>query len=150
MTREEIIEMLGENLKIVRTEAGYTQDRMAEIIGISKKTLVQIEKGRILPGWTTVIAVCALFSMSQVLQTVFGGDPLEVVEMVAREKIDVRKERTMGGKVWWKTLERHTGLILQQNLITKHYRIIDDEQFRLYSSFDEKDSRQRFIELQEK
>lgn len=32
-------------IKLIRTEAGLTQDRTAEMIGISKKTLVQVEKG---------------------------------------------------------------------------------------------------------
>ncbi len=48
MNREEIIMLVSDKLRLIRTEAGYTQDKMAEIIGVSKKTLVQIEKGRVL------------------------------------------------------------------------------------------------------
>jgi DNA-binding XRE family transcriptional regulator len=48
---------------------------MAEIQGISKKTLVQIEKGRQEAGWSQVVAVWALFQESQILQHVLGGDP---------------------------------------------------------------------------
>ena len=98
MTKEELILLVSEKLKMVRTEAGYTQDRMALVIGVSKKTLVQIEKGRMLASWTTVVAVCALFRNTETLVNTFGGDPLEVIEVVAREDIDYRKEKTFGGK----------------------------------------------------
>ncbi|RHX66975.1 transcriptional regulator, partial [Bacillus amyloliquefaciens] len=35
MTREEIIESVSEKMRLIRTEAGYTQDKMAEVIGLS-------------------------------------------------------------------------------------------------------------------
>ncbi|RCK09687.1 hypothetical protein DT075_36260 [Bacillus licheniformis] len=53
---------------------------MANVLGMSKKTLVQIEKGRSAAGWAHVVAVCALFRNSEVLQAVLGDEPLEVVE----------------------------------------------------------------------
>jgi DNA-binding XRE family transcriptional regulator len=43
--------MLSNLVIHVRIEAGYTQDTMAQTIGLSKKTLVQIEKERVLPNW---------------------------------------------------------------------------------------------------
>ncbi|RLQ97345.1 helix-turn-helix transcriptional regulator [Falsibacillus albus] len=147
MTREEIILLVSEKMRLVRVEANYTQDKMAEVIGISKKTLVQIEKGRIDAGWTTVIALCALFSNSQTLQHALGGVPMEIVEVVAREGIDYRKEKTLGGKVWWTEIQQEKGFVLQKNIITKHYRIIDEDYFRLFSSFDDKLAQQRFDEL---
>ncbi|CDI48900.1 helix-turn-helix domain-containing protein [Clostridium tetani] len=55
MNREEFIKKIDEKLKLIRNEKGFTQDKMAEIIGISKKTLVQIEKGRVSIGWTDAV-----------------------------------------------------------------------------------------------
>ncbi len=52
MTREEFIQMMDEREKLIRTEYGLTQDKMAIALGISKKTLVEIEKGRRTLGWT--------------------------------------------------------------------------------------------------
>ena len=49
MDKEEFTQILQSKFKIVRTEAGYTQDAMSHTIGLSKKTLVQIEKERIVP-----------------------------------------------------------------------------------------------------
>ncbi|MGN7177678.1 transcriptional regulator [Paenibacillus sp. FSL R5-0490] len=147
MTRDEIILKVSDKIRLIRTEAGYTQDKMAEIIGVSKKTLVQIEKGRAEAGWSTVVAVCALFRETETVRFLFGNEPLEVLETIAREGIDYRKEKTLGGKLWWRELKRSNSLILQQNIISQHYRIIDQDHFRIYSSFDELSSKERFEEL---
>lgn len=147
LTRDEIILKVSEKMRLIRTEAGYTQDKMAEIVGVSKKTLVQIEKGRANAGWSTVVAVCALFRETETVRFLFGNEPLEVIETVVREGIDFRKEKTLGGKIWWKEIQNKSGYVLQQNIISQHYRIIDEEHFRIYSSFDETSARERFAEV---
>ncbi|MEH7013815.1 helix-turn-helix domain-containing protein [Neobacillus niacini] len=150
MNREAIISLVSDKLRLIRTEAGYTQDKMAEIIGVSKKTLVQIEKGRVLAGWSTVVTICALFRETETVQFLFGNEPLEVLETVAREGIDYRKMKTFGGRIWWREVSRKNGFILQQNILSKHFRILDDKHYRVYSSFDEKKSKIRFKELTKK
>lgn len=147
LTRDEIILKVSEKMRLIRTEAGYTQDKMAEIVGVSKKTLVQIEKGRANAGWSTVVAVCALFRETETVRFLFGNEPLEVIETVVREGIDFRKEKTLGGKIWWKEIQNKSGYVLQQNIISQHYRIIDEEHFRIYSSFDETSAKERFAEV---
>lgn len=147
MTKEEIIRLISERIRLIRVEVDYTQDKMAEIIGISKKTLVQIEKERNEASWTTVVAVVSLFRETLTVQTLFGGDPLEVIETVAREGIDYRKEKTLGGKLWWKELKKESGFILQQNLISQHYRILDEDHYRIFSSVNENDANLRYQEL---
>ncbi|MGI8386049.1 helix-turn-helix transcriptional regulator [Robertmurraya sp. P23] len=147
MTRDEIISKVSEKMRLIRTEAGYTQDKMGEVIGLSKKTLVQIEKGRMDANWQTVVTICALFRETETIQYLFGSDPLEVLETVARDGIDYRKEKTLGGKLWWREIDRKKGIILQQNVLSQHYRILDDEYFRIFSSFEERASRERFEEL---
>jgi DNA-binding XRE family transcriptional regulator len=147
LTRDEIISKVSEKMRLIRTEAGYTQDKMGEVIGLSKKTLVQIEKGRMDANWQTVVTICALFRETETIQYLFGSDPLEVLETVARDGIDYRKEKTLGGKLWWREIDRRKGFILQQNVLSQHYRILDDEYFRIFSSFEEQSSRERFDEL---
>lgn len=147
MTREEIILRVSEKLRLIRTEAGYTQDKMAEVIGVSKKTLVQVEKGRLYANWPTVVTVCALFRETETVQFLFGNEPLEVLETVARDGIDYRKEKTLGGKIWWREIMNKNGFILQQNILSQHYRILDEEYFRIFSSMDEASSVERFEEL---
>ncbi|AZU61149.1 helix-turn-helix transcriptional regulator [Neobacillus mesonae] len=150
MNRDDIIQQVSEKLRLIRTEAGYTQDKMAEIIGVSKKTLVQIEKGRVLANWSTVVAICALFRETETVQFLFGSEPLEVIETVARDGIDFRKSKTLGGRVWWKVLQKKNGFILQQHILSKHFRILDERNYRIFSSLDEEQARLRFKELTQK
>lgn len=147
MNKHDAISLLTAKMKLIRTEKGYTQDKMSEILGISKKTLVQIEKGRASAGWTVTVAVCALFKDSDILKSTFGDDPLEVIETLAHDQIDRPKEKTLGGKVWWKQVKQEGPFRLQQNVISQHYRILDDSDHRWYSSFDEADAETRFSEL---
>ena len=51
MTKKEFAAALDSALKAVRKEYGFTQEKMAAVLGISKKTLVEIEKGRSSLGW---------------------------------------------------------------------------------------------------
>lgn len=147
MSKDEIIRLISERMRLIRVEVDYTQDKMAEIIGISKKTLVQIEKERNEASWTTVVAVVSLFRETLTVQTLFGGDPLEVIETVSRERIDYRKEKMLGGKVWWKDILNDGGYVLQQNMISEHYRILDEDQYRIYSSLNENDAHNKYKEL---
>ncbi|MGE7090794.1 helix-turn-helix transcriptional regulator [Lysinibacillus sp. NPDC048646] len=137
MHREQLITLVSEKLKLIRTEKTLTQDQMSDLLGLSKKTLVQIEKGRIQTGWTTAVAVCALCRESSILQHELGGDPLEVIDLIANHGTLQPKEKTMGGYIWWKNLSERNGYRLQQNVISNHYRILDTNNCRLLSSFDE-------------
>lgn len=80
------------------------------------------------------------------LQTALGGDPLEMIDTTVRSGVTQRKEKTLGGKEWW-TKVSVTGYILQKNNISLHYRILDDEHYRIYSSLDEQEAKNRFQEL---
>jgi DNA-binding XRE family transcriptional regulator len=148
MNREEIIQIVSEKIKLVRTENGYTQDQMAELVGISKKTLVQIEKQRITCGWNVAVTVCALFRDSSILQNVMGGDPLEVIELTAHDCITRPTKPTPNMNVWWKTLEENAAYCLQQNLLSHHYRIVDKQGYHVFSSFDEPLTREHYEKIQ--
>lgn len=149
MNKEHLIAIASEKLKLVRTENDYTQDKMAEILGISKKTLVQIEKGRISAGWTTTVALFALFRESTILQSTLGGDPMEVIELTAHDFILRPKEKTLGGYIWWRNIYEHQGRRLQQNVLSQHFRILDADNYRLYSTFDEAAAIEKWTNLKE-
>ncbi|QYR23871.1 helix-turn-helix domain-containing protein [Paenibacillus sp. sptzw28] len=147
MDKEKMIDLISNKVKLVRTEQDYTQDKMAELLGISKKTLVQIEKGRTSAGWTNAVAVCSLFRNSEILQAALGDDPLEVITTIAHEAVVSPKEKTMGGKIWWKEIGKKGHYRLQQNLISQHYRILDDQDYRWYSSVDKEEALNHLNEL---
>lgn len=144
MNRDEVCILISKKMKLVRIEHGHTQEKMAHILGISKKTLVQIEKERLVASWTTVVAMCALFGDSEILVSACGGHPLEMVTVLGRESIVYRKDRTFGGKIWWEEVD-HQGLYrLQQNIISRHYRIIDQENYRWFSTFNKEEAVAQF------
>ncbi|WP_430742716.1 helix-turn-helix transcriptional regulator [Bacillus atrophaeus] len=147
MDQDYMIELVSSKMKLIRMERGYTQEKMSEVLGISKKTLVQIEKERTLAGWAHVVAVCALFKNSEVLQSVLGDEPLEVIETVAHRSIDRPKGKTMGGKVWWREVKAKGDFRLQQNLISQHYRILDSYDDLWFSTFEKRDAIERLDEL---
>lgn len=136
MKREEFVKAVSSKLKLIRTEYGITQEMMSEVLGISKKTLVETEKGRRVLSWTEVIAVVTVFEKSEVLQGVTGGDAGDVIHALAFEDRHIQYPPTMGGKVWWRVLEEKDGMKLQQNYVTGHYRLLDKDDRRLISSFD--------------
>ena len=147
LDRQIFIKVISDKMKLIRTEQGYTQDKMAEVLGVSKKTLVQIEKGRTTANWTTVAACCALFNQSELLISTLGDNPVEFVQMVAHQSDRTVKDKTLGGKIWWKEVSRKGSFRLQQNLISHHYRILDQEDYRWYSTFDEKEAIHRLTDL---
>ncbi len=147
MRREEFIQKADEKLKMIRIEHDYTQDKMAAILGISKKTLVQIEKGRSSLGWPGAVTLCTIFKDSEVLEMTFGGQPQDIILTLAFDGYERSYERTMGGKVWWKDLESKGEYKIQQNIISQHYRILDGEDRRISSSFDYEYIKKRLQEL---
>lgn len=147
MNKEQFIKLISDKMKLVRTEMNYTQDQMAEVLGLSKKTLIQIEKGRIQVGWTPSVAFCALFRESEVLQSVLGNDPVEVLSVIAFDHYEGPKEKTLGGKVWWREVEQIGEFRLQQNLFSQHYRILDRNDRRWHSSFDENYMKEKLRKL---
>ena len=147
MNSEQLIEQISHRAILIRTEAGYSQETMASILGISKKTLVQIEKNRTTASWTVVVAIVALFSDSEIIQSLLGDAPLEVIRTIAHNGLDRPKGKTLGGKVWWKEVENERDFRIQQNLISQHFRILDKEDYVWFSTFDEQEAFERFCEL---
>lgn len=136
MTKKEFAARMDTVLKAVRKEYGFTQEKMAAVLGISKKTLVEIEKERSSLGWTGAAAFAAIFSESCILQEQFGGELTDLVEALAFEDAEPQYPKTMGGKVWWREILKKKGYRIQQNLISGHFRLLDRENRRLMASFE--------------
>lgn len=142
-----MIDLLSEKSRLIRAEYHFSQDKMAEILGLSKKTLIQIEKERKKMSWTAAVALCAIFGESEILQLTLGENPLEIVQTIALNHLDTPKNKTLGGKMWWESLKKIGDFRMQQNIISKHYRILDGEDYRWYSSFSKEDTEERFENL---
>ena len=149
MDRMAFIKEMDLHLKLVRTEYGYTQEMMASILGLSKKTLVEIEKGRSTLGWMGAVAFVSLFSDSRILSALLGGEAGDMVKALAFEGKKPYFFPTMGGKIWWKTLEESEKWRIQQNIISNHFRALDRNDRRICFGFDFEQFRARCIELEE-
>jgi DNA-binding XRE family transcriptional regulator len=136
MTRAEFINFVNQKIKLVRTEKGYSQDKMTEVLGISKKTLIQIEKGRSSLGWTNAVAFCTIFQDSEILNMTFGGDINYLILSLAFSNYNKEYCKTMGGKVWWRDVENLDNCKIQQNIISGHFRLLDADNRRICSTFD--------------
>lgn len=84
---------------------------MAHELGISKKTLVGIEKGRSSLGWTGSAALCLLFGDSETLRRGLACDPARAAGQLGRFRAE-------------------------QNVISEHYRLVDGSGRRVFASFD--------------
>lgn len=148
MDRKTFIEEMDIHLKLVRTEYGYTQEMMAQVLGISKKTLVEIEKGRSSLGWMGAVAFAMLFSESRILSSLLGGEASDMVKALAFEGKKPFFFPTMGGRIWWRTVETGEKWRIQQNIISHHYRALDENNRRISFSFDLENLRRRVKELE--
>lgn len=148
MDRSEFISIMNQKIKLIRTEFDLTQEKMAEAIGISKKTLVEIEKDRNSLSWSAAVAAAVIFSDSTILSDAFGGETSDLVKVIALNGLDAKlPDKTMGGRIWWQDLKESKDYRIQQNIISRHYRILDAEDRRFFSTFDKKEIEDKFKEL---
>lgn len=139
MEKDQFVKIMDEKLKLIRTEYGLTQDKMAVILGISKKTLIEVEKNRKSLGWTSSIALASIFSDSTILRDTIGGDVSDIIIALAFKDVSADYPKTWGGKVWWKTITEKERYRIQQNVFSRHYRLLDQESRRIYASFNLKE-----------
>lgn len=132
--KEEMTGICNKKLRLVRAEYGYSQERMAEALGLSKKTLLEIEKGRSSLGWTGTAALCAVFRDSEVLYSAFGGEALELVKTLAT--VSYVPQKHMSGGLFWSPVTERGGYRILQNVISQHYRLFSPENELLAASFD--------------
>ncbi len=148
MERAEFISIMNSKIKLIRTEYDLTQEKMAEAIGISKKTLVEIEKGRNSLSWSAAVAAAVIFTDSGILADAFGGETSDLVKVIALQGLDAKlPDKTMGGRIWWQDIKETKGYRIQQNIISRHFRILDAEDRRFFSTFDKKEAESKLKEL---
>lgn len=147
MDKKEFIKLVNDKLKLIRIENDLSQDKMAEIIGLSKKTIVEIEKGRSTLTWAGAVCVATIFEHSEIIQMTFGGDVNDIIKTVAFTHYNNSFPWTLGGKVWWRQIRELSGYKIQQNILSQHYRILDKEDCRIFCSFDLDEIEKRFKEM---
>lgn len=61
VSREKLIHNMTENLPMLRTRLGLTQEELAEKIGVSRSTIVSIENKKREMTWNTFLSLILLF-----------------------------------------------------------------------------------------
>ena len=59
--KDELLAKMSENLKVLRNKLGLTQGELAQRIGISRQTLVNIENKNRTMSWNTFVALLTVF-----------------------------------------------------------------------------------------
>lgn len=55
---------VGNNIRVLRTESGYSQDYIAELLGVSHQAVSRWEKGLAAPTIDNLAELCELFNVS--------------------------------------------------------------------------------------
>ncbi|MDD3122836.1 MAG: helix-turn-helix domain-containing protein [Candidatus Izemoplasmatales bacterium] len=135
MNTRDFIRIIGESLKLVRTEFDMSQQDIADVVGISKKTVIELEKGRIIPSWIICISICAMFDESKVLRNEFGDSPLEIIKLLSRTGLETNKDQK--NTIFWNVYLQDADFTVFKNIISEHYKLVDSHGKRVYSSFSE-------------
>ena len=56
---------IGERIKCVRTEKGYTQQKFADALGLKRNTVGGYEIGTVVPSERTIIDICDKFHVNE-------------------------------------------------------------------------------------
>lgn len=67
-------EQFAANLKSLRTEHGFTQEEMAELLGISRPAYTQYERMKTLPSTKNFVKLASFFDISVAALTGGKGD----------------------------------------------------------------------------
>lgn len=60
-TRQKYMEIMADNLSVLRAKLGVTQSELANIVGISRYTLIAIEKQQRVMTWSTFLSLLYIF-----------------------------------------------------------------------------------------
>ena len=121
-------------LKQIRSSSSLTQETMSELIGMSKKTYIQTELGRRQLSWAETISFCCVFKDKLMLIEAYEGqDPLKLINEIAENEIKLAQvENTK--TYWWNNIISGNGFVVQQNIISEEFRILDDNGNVLYTT----------------
>ena len=94
--KEMLVVNMAHNLPTLRTKAGLTQAKLAEMVGISRQTLVAVESGKRLMSWNTFLACILVFQKNPETNKLLNIFDISTEELSDYLEITVKN----GGKVY--------------------------------------------------
>ncbi|MCB2290831.1 helix-turn-helix transcriptional regulator [Clostridium sp. CS001] len=84
ITRDELIEKVSKTFIDLRKESKLRQEDMANILGISKNTIVNVENSGKHYNWSVVMCIVLLFSSTSAIKNILGeGIAIETIMQCA-------------------------------------------------------------------
>lgn len=124
LEKEEFISKATSIIKEVRLSMSLSQNVMSELIGISKKTYVQIEMHRRRLSWPEAVSFCSCFKNNKIVLGIFKEDPTSIAENLTKDEID-SFEKNCPKSYWWIEVSHGKEFFIHQNIITGQYKIVD-------------------------
>lgn len=140
MTREQFIALCDRKEKLVRTELGLSQEKMSVLLGLSKKTLVEIEKWRSSLGWQGAVTLCTLFQNTREITLAFGTDVPALLRALSDDAAYLQPVDSPYSR--WVHILELGGMIIEQNSASQLYRLRQGNE-TLASAFELSELRKR-------
>jgi len=121
MTRESFIALCDRKEKLVRNELGYSQEKMSTLLGLSKKTLVEIEKWRSSLGWQGAVTLCTLFQNTRGITLTFGSDIPALLRALTEDAAYLQPVESPYAA--WVPILELDGRTIEQNAASQLYRL---------------------------
>ena len=144
MTKYDFCNSVQTILEALRKEVAMTLEEMAMTIGLSKKTLIQIEKKRTPLKWAEAVTTVIIFEDNELIKALFGDEVIDIIQSISIQKPTRRQLKTLGGESWWKMILAKDGFRLQQHKISRHFRILDPKDYRVYFTYHKHDATTEF------
>lgn len=112
--------MLPENLKNLRKQKGYSQEELADRLGVVRQTISKWEKGQSVPDSEMLMKLAEIFevTVSQLLGSTIMEEhqPDQVAEQLARinEQLVIKNRRA---RRIWKTIAVVVGVVIALNIL---------------------------------
>lgn len=89
INKKELIERMADNLPMLRTKLGFTQEEIASMIGVSRHTVISMENKKRPMTWNTFLSLILVFSGNadtKMLMQVMGIFTEELEEFLVPKK----------------------------------------------------------------
>lgn len=134
LEREIFIAKVSSVVKDVRIESSISQETMAYILGMSKKTYVQVELKRRKLSWSETVTFCCLFKQSPTIVKHIGDNLLSNIATIASEEIEALS-KTHSKSFWWNEIIRDSKSYILQNIITGQYKVFNNQDEEIFTTF---------------
>lgn len=90
--KDKLIDILTEELPVLRAKIGLSQDDLSSIIGISRQTYSSIETGKRRMTWNTFLSLILMFGFNEKTSTILEASGAMSPELKEVLNVDRRKE----------------------------------------------------------